>query len=188
MERKDFFKSICKYGLCSCAAFTVFSHNETYAGLDDDEDQNLKNLEWKLGFIQKRFAKLMGIFDTSLEDSKKRELLEKLGRECAKDFKEEAANFKGNIEGFLDDIMKKWVEKAEYDKEKGIIRVFDKKRETCFCPFVNMSLVTSDTMCYCSRGWLKEIYETVTGKPVDVKVTSSILRGGERCSSEITIL
>ncbi|UCH13695.1 MAG: hypothetical protein JSV22_11370 [Bacteroidales bacterium] len=188
MERKDFFKSICKYGLCSCAAFTVFSHNETYAGLDDDEDQNLKNLEWKLGFIQKRFARLMGIFDTSLEDSKKRELLEKLGRECAKDFKEEAANFEGNIEGFLDDIMKKWVEKAEYDKEKGIIRVFDKKRETCFCPFVNMSLLTSDTMCYCSRGWLKEIYETVSGKPVDVKVTSSILRGGERCSSEITIL
>ncbi len=186
MKRKDFFKNMCKYGFCSCAAFTVISHNETYAG-SDDQEQEIKNLEWKLGFIQKRFAKLLGIIDASLGDSEKGEILEKLGRECAKEYKESALEYKGNIEGYLNEILRKWVEKAEYIKEEGVIRIFDKKRETCFCPFIDKSFITSDTMCYCSIGWQKEIYETVTGKPVDVKVIDSILKGGERCSFEISI-
>ena len=185
MKRKDFFKNICTYGICSCAAFTVIGHDVTYAG-SDDQEQEIKNLEWKLGFIHKRFAKLLGIIDTSLGDNEKGEILEKLGRECAKDFKESALEYKGDIEGYLNEIMKKWVEKAEYNKEEGVIRIFDKKRETCFCPFIDKSFITSDTMCYCSIGWQKEIYETVTGKPVNVKVTEAILKGGERCSFEIT--
>jgi len=187
MRRKDFFKSIGKYGLCSCAAFTVFNIEKTYAAADD-QDNLIKNFEWKLGFMQKRFAKLLGIIDTSLEDNKKQEILEKLGRECAKEFKESALKYKGNIEGYLSEIMSQWVEKADYNKEEGVIRIFDKKRETCFCPFIDKSLITSDTMCYCSLGWQKEIYETVTGKPVEVRVIDSILKGGDRCSFEISIV
>jgi predicted hydrocarbon binding protein len=184
MKRKDFFKDICKYGLCSCAAFSFLSNEKTYAS-SDDPDQEVKNLTWKLEFINKRFARLLDIMDSSLEDGKKREILEKLGRECAKDFSDDAMKFKGDIQGFLDDIGKKWVEKAEYDKDKGIIRIFDRKREACFCPFINSSLVSSDTMCYCSIGWQKEIYETLTGKPVEVEITDSILKGGEQCSFNI---
>ncbi len=186
MKRKDFFKSIGKYGLCSCAAFTVFSYDNIYAA-SDDQEQQIKNLEWKLGFIQKRFAKLLEIIDNSLEESEKGEILEKMGRECAKEFKESAENYKGNLEGYLNEIMSQWVEKAEYDKEQGIVRIIDKKRETCFCPFIDKSLITSGTMCYCSVGWQKEMYETISGKPVNVKVTESVLRGGERCSFEIAM-
>jgi predicted hydrocarbon binding protein len=187
MKRKDFFKNICKYGLCSCAAFTLLGRDETYA-VSDDQDQDIKDLEWKLDFIHKRFAKLLGIIDTTLDVNKKGEILEKLGHECAKEYKEDALIYKGNIEGYLEEIMKKWVEKTEFDKEKGIVRIFDKKRETCFCPFIEKSLITSDTMCYCSIGWQKEIYETITGKPVNVIVTDSILKGGERCSFEISLV
>ena len=43
MKRKDFFKDICKYGLCSCAAFALFSHEKTYA-FANDQDQELKNV------------------------------------------------------------------------------------------------------------------------------------------------
>jgi predicted hydrocarbon binding protein len=184
MKRKDFFKSIGKYGLCSCAAFTVFNYNKSFA-VSDDQEQNIKDLQWKLGFIQKRFARLLGIIDTSLDNTIKGEILEKMGRECAKEFNESAINYKGNLEGYLNDIMNQWVEKTEYDKGKGIIRIIDKKRETCVCPFIDKSFITSDTMCYCSVGWQKEIYETITGKPVNVKVTESILKGGERCSFDI---
>ncbi len=186
MERKDFFKNICKYGLCSCAAYTVFSR-EAISASTDDQDQELKNLQWKLDFINKRFAKLLEIFDTSLNKRKKAEILEKLGRECAKEFKADAIKHKGDVEGYLDEIEKKYVERAEYDKEKGIIRIFDKEREKCFCPFIDGSLADSDTLCYCSVGWQKEIYETLTGRPVDVKVTDSLLKGGKRCSFEILV-
>ncbi len=186
MERKEFFKNICKYGLCSCAAFTVLSRENIYAS-EDDQEQEIKNLQWKLDFINKRFAKLLEIFDSSLDEEKKAEILEKLGRECAKEFNEEAIKHKGNVEAYLDEVMRKWVEKVEYDKEEGIIRIFDKEREACFCPFIDNSMVNSDTMCYCSIGWQKEMYETLTGRPVDVKVTDSVLKGGKRCSFEILI-
>lgn len=184
MERKDFFKNICKYGLCSCAAFTVLGRDDVYASADDQE-QEIKNLQWKLNFINKRFAKLLEIFDSLLKEKKKAEILEKLGRECAKEFNEEAIKYKGDLEGYLEEIKKKWVEKAEYDKEKGVVRIFDKERDKCVCPFIENSRVDTDTLCYCSIGWQKEIYETVTGKPVDVKIIDSLLKGGKRCSFEI---
>lgn len=186
MNRKDFFKGICKYGLCSCAAFAIISNENTFAS-SDDEDQEVKALKWKLEFINKRFAKLLDIMDVSLDDGKKREVLEKLGRECAKEFDDNVIKFRGDVDGFLEDVMKKWVEKADYDKDKGIISISDKKREACFCPFIDKSFVDSDTMCHCSVGWQKHIYETLTGKKVDVEVTGSILKGGEQCSFNIFI-
>jgi len=33
----------------------------------------------------------------------------------------------------------------------------------------------------CSRGWTKEIFETVVGKSVDVKPLTSIKRGDKEC-------
>jgi predicted hydrocarbon binding protein len=184
MKRKDFFKNVCKYGLCSCAAFTVLGREDAYAS-GNDQEQEIKNLQWKLDFINKRFAKLLEIFNSTLEDEKKAEILENLGRECAKEFNEDALRYKGNVKGYLEEVMKKWVEKVEYDNEKGVIRIFDKEREKCFCPFIDGSPANPDNLCYCSMGWQKEIYETLTGKPVDVKVTDSILKGGKRCSFEI---
>lgn len=186
MKRKEFFKNICKYGLCSCAAFTVLGREDAYAS-GGDQEQEIKNLQWKLSFINKRFEKLLDIFDSTLEEEKKAEILEKLGRECAKEFNEDALKHKGNVEDYLEEIKEKWVERVEYDSEKGIIRIFDKEREKCFCPFIDGSRVDSDTLCYCSMGWQKEIYETLTGKPVDVKVIDSLLKGGKRCSFEIVL-
>jgi predicted hydrocarbon binding protein len=186
MNRKDFFKGICKYGLCSCAVFAVVSNEKAFAS-SDDEDQEVKTLKWKLEFINKRFAKLLDIMDVSIDDAKKREMLEKLGRECAKEYDDNVIKFRGDVEGFLEDVMRKWVERAEYDKDKGLIQIYDKKREACFCPFIERSLVSSDTMCHCSVGWQKHIYETLTGKKVEVEVTGSILKGGEQCSFNIFI-
>ena len=70
------------------------------------------------------------------------------------------------------------------NKNKKIIKIHDKKRETCFCPFVNHKFTSID-FCNCSIGWQKETYESILGKPVEVNIEESVLRGGKRCSFTI---
>ena len=35
--------------------------------------------------------------------------------------------------------------------------------------------------CYCSAGWVKEMFEQALGRPVEVKVETTVLRGDEAC-------
>ena len=44
-----------------------------------------------------------------------------------------------------------------------------------------------DTFCYCSRGWMKEVFETIVEKPVDVNLIESVKRGGEACRFTVRI-
>jgi predicted hydrocarbon binding protein len=109
-----------------------------------------------------------------------------MGRTCAKENADEFLKFKDNPEGFLEDMKQKWAERTEYDKGTKTIRVIGRKQETCFCPFVDKSM-TPKEFCNCSIGFNKEAFETILGKPVDVKIEESILRGGERCSFVINV-
>lgn len=181
MKRKEFLKGACTLGVCSCIGVKLFAQN---AETNNADDSKMKDLEWKIDFIHKRFAKLIEIMNKNLDKNKVKSLLQNLGRECANINNNNAHKYKNNLEGFLLDIQKKWVEKVEYNKDKKIIKIYDKKRDKCFCPFVNDKFTSID-FCNCSIGWQKETYESIIGKPVEVTVEESVLRGGERCSFTI---
>lgn len=52
----------------------------------------------------------------------------------------------------------------------------------CGCPLVRDEVVNlTGTFCYCSRGWVIKIFETVLKKPVDVELEESIGRGNKVC-------
>ena len=52
----------------------------------------------------------------------------------------------------------------------------------CGCPLVRKKLVDlSGTFCYCSRGWVKKIFETSLKKPVNVELEKSIGLGDKIC-------
>lgn len=54
--------------------------------------------------------------------------------------------------------------------------------ETCGCPLVRASLVElSPTFCDCSRGWVKAVFETVFGRPVEVELEQAIGWGDPVC-------
>jgi len=47
--------------------------------------------------------------------------------------------------------------------------------EECGCPIVRAGLIKlSPTFCECSRGWVKAVFETVLGRPVEVKLGQAI--------------
>lgn len=181
MDRKDFFKNICKYSACGCAGMVLLSPTNLLANDDTPED---KKEDWRIGFMQNRIAKLIEGMDGELDKETLRTLLENMGRHCAKEKSENNIKFKGDLNGYLKNI-EKWVEKTEHDEEKGIVKIVGKKYDSCFCPFVDSSKMPKE-FCNCSKGWQKETYEAIIGKPVDVKIDTSVLWGGERCSFTIT--
>ncbi|MBN1181284.1 MAG: hypothetical protein JXB49_03285 [Bacteroidales bacterium] len=184
MDRKHFIKKVCTAGVCGCAAMTTLT--SFTAGAKTSETSK-DEPDWKIGFVQKRMAKLMGILDQKLDKETTEEVLEMLGRECANEsIDKHFTKYKGNIQGFFDAI-KEWGDEASYDEENGIIRIKGKKMDSCFCPFVDKNLMSTD-FCNCSLGWQKQLYETLLDKKVDVTIDSSVLRGGDSCCFSIKIL
>ena len=52
----------------------------------------------------------------------------------------------------------------------------------CGCPLVIDKVVDlTGTFCYCSRGWVKKIFETLLKKPVNVELQKSIGLGDKVC-------
>ena len=52
----------------------------------------------------------------------------------------------------------------------------------CGCPLVRNKVVDlTGTFCYCSRGWVKKIFETLLKKPVNVELKKSIGLGDKAC-------
>jgi hypothetical protein len=52
----------------------------------------------------------------------------------------------------------------------------------CGCPLVQKGVVTRpELFCYCSRGWVKIIFETLLGKPVSVELEKAIGFGDDVC-------
>jgi predicted hydrocarbon binding protein len=171
-----FLESACGLGICSCVGAGLLSNGKVHAAEKLDTD-------WKEGFIKYRFAKLIDILDLTLDEKTKNQIIENLGKECAK---EGAANkYKDNPEGFFEEIHNRWGENATYDKEKGLIRIETPERD-CVCPFVN-SKVISKSICQCSVGWQTQTYTTIFGKEVKAKCLESVVRGSKRCVFEINV-
>ena len=127
MDRKQFFKSACGFGICSCIGAGLIPAEDIRANEKDN------NTDWKDGFVKYRFAKLIGILDSTLDEKTKNQIIENLGKECAKN--SFAGQFKNNVEGFFEEIHKRWGEQATYNKEKGLIRIETPERD-CVCPLV----------------------------------------------------
>ena len=182
MNRKEFINSLCKLGVCSCAGIGLFAYDEVNA---KDDNEEIKELKGKFKFTQYRIAKLIEIMYSTLEEKTCQEILEKLGRECGKVF-EVYKKYRGNIEGYIDEVARKYHKEVKYDQISGRIEIISDKREDCVCSLATKEF-TPPTFCDCSAGLFKEEYETVLEKSVNVGVIESVLRGAERCVFEISI-
>jgi hypothetical protein len=180
MERKDFLKSACTLGICSCACVSILS-GTALASVEEKKEQ-----DWRIGFMQKRFAKLLEGINTSVPQETKMKILEDVGHTCALEYAESFTKFKGNPDAYLEELKKDFAENVTHDKNSKTIKIIGKKQDKCGCPFVNKSITPKD-FCSCSIGYFKESMSTVLGQPVDVKIEESVLRGGERCNFTITV-
>jgi predicted hydrocarbon binding protein len=183
MRRDEFIRTAC-LGACSCVGLGLWSEESGHA--QSSGSSEVDELKGKLDFVRKRFAKLVAILDSNLDESTRKRVFESLGRACAREFMDLTGKFKGNPRAFLEEIKKRWVEEAEYDEQAGRIRVVDKSK-TCTCALVNEQL-TPPAFCDCTLGWQMETYSMILGKPVEAELEESILRGGKRCIFRIQVV
>lgn len=184
MNRNEFLKSACTAGFCACVGMKMLTVSPLQA---EEENEEVKKLQGQLDFIQKRFAKLLEIMNEQIETDVRDQMLESLGRECAKEYAGQFETYKNDLDGFLKKIENKWLDGIEYSDDRKSFTLIGKKTGECFCPFAKKELTSVD-FCNCSIGWQKQVYETISGKPVEATVTESVLGGGERCSYKISII
>ncbi len=128
-----------------------------------------------------------------LENEKGKGILEKCGRECAKshDLHEEAMKIRAEVKDKNDiDLLFKIYKKKVYNtsrlyKQGNTIYLEYNK---CGCPIVKSGEVSNPFFCNCTKGYTKERFENLFGKPVRVELIKTMLRGDDICKQTITIM
>lgn len=186
--RRQLLKGGCAMGVCACAGTVLGDQNggqEKKGATPEAQAEELRKLQWWMSHTQKQMAKLWQLLETRLDEKTRVAILEELGRNCAGSLGW-AKQYKGNPEGFFKYLNDRLGEKAEYDKDKGIITVTTPERD-CVCRMAN-SKITPPIFCACSIGWQKYTYETILDKKVEVELKESVLRGSKRCAFQVRIL
>ena len=137
-------------------------------------------------FTKKWIKNLMENMDAHLDERTKVELMESCGRACARSGPVHVAReCRGNLDRWLA-TLREWHGGEEHVQQDGdVVRVVC---TDCLCPVAkDIPEGLSCTYCYCSLGWMKETFGAVVGKPVDVELLQSIVRGAETCEFAITL-
>lgn len=136
-------------------------------------------------FTQRWVKNLMDSMDAHLDEEAKIALMESCGRACARVGPIRSAEAcQGDLDRLLS-TLGKWIGKGNVRRDGNVVHIVYTK---CLCHLVAEGPPRlPHTYCYCSRGWLKEMFETVVGKPVDVDLINSIKRGGQQCSFTVQL-
>lgn len=122
---------------------------------------------------------MLASIDEHINQETKVRLMESCGRACARSgARESAEECAGDLDRFLS-TLKGWIGEDGVRQDKGCIRI---TYGQCYCSLqAEIAPELARTYCACSCGWLKEMFETVTSKTVEVELESSIKCGSEAC-------
>jgi len=155
--------------------------------------------ETRMEFAEKWVTRFMDVLDENLDKETCRKIMMANGRKCYRGWIEETGRKINQItlEQYADWIDKN-VKDDSYRIEGNVIYFqFMAAAETglpseegkCLCTFVEtMPEGLSETYCDCSIGYVKEWHELLLGRPVEVEIIESVLKGNKRCKFKITVL
>jgi hypothetical protein len=176
MDRKEFLKG-CATGLCACAV----------AGMPAIAAETPKPEDWRLPFVKRRFAKLLGSLGRHMDEPALSASIQELGEYCASESDERTKKFAGNPDGYAAEVAKYGTTVTHDDARRVYTLTYDPKGD-CFCPFNSLAAKTPGVMCECSVGNTRHTWSTVLQQEVKVELKEAVLRGGKRCKFEIRIL
>ncbi len=175
MNRKDFMKKTCGLG----AALALAGTAKAQTGEKEEEEKADPTQKFREGWV----VSFLKNADSQFDEAERIQLMESCGRDCARRGATRMAEACG---GDTDKLLAKLGEilgRENARRWNGAVRL---AYEKCYCPLVAKGPARlSDTYCNCSRGWVMEMFETVSGKPVRVKCLASIKRGDAKCEFEV---
>jgi hypothetical protein len=144
----------------------------------------------------KRFFDVM---DGTLDEGAWRKLMMANGRACFAGYAGPPKKQPGPdaFEHFSEWIAKNGKEKGYAIEGRVVSFEFVGSAETgqaspeavCLCPMAEAQKPGefSPTFCLCSLGYVKEMHERILGRPVEVELVDSVLKGGKRCQFRMTV-
>jgi hypothetical protein len=199
--RKDFIKSICTLGACSCVGSLMIGINKacgqesTSSKPGDPLDKRaIKRMEFSDQWVRR----FINVLDNTLDDETRKKVMMNNGKIC---FQEWIKSTNQQIKVIPYEKWAAWIKENVKDDSFQvdgtiIYMQYMGSAETgqaapenvCLCPMVESKPVgLSKTYCLCSIGYNKEFLEQTFGKPVDVQLVDSVLYGGKRCKFKITV-
>jgi hypothetical protein len=201
MNRKQFLASVglCGMGGCGCllggsaaSLFAQESKAETPGQVKKPRSQE------RMEFAEKWATRFFDVFDANLDPETRKKIMMANGRVCFLEWIKETGQ---KIKPVTPERFAEWVKsnvKDETYRVEGttIYMQYTSAAETgqpskegaCLCPFVESKPAgLSPTYCLCSVGYVKVMHEMRFGRPVEVELLDSVLRGGKRCKFKITV-
>ena len=130
MNRKTFLQS-CACGLSAGAANLVPATSLSAADAKKTED-------WRLPFVQRRYAKLLDILSRRMGENTLKETLHELGSSCSGMGDESTKKYRGDLDGLAKSIKQGISgDTVTYDRGKGILTMASEERTSCFCPLLS---------------------------------------------------
>jgi hypothetical protein len=176
MDRKEFLRG-CATGLCACAAACL--PNGAAAA-----DDTAKPEDWRLPFVKKRYAKLLGTLSERMDEKTLSATLQEVGSFCAAQ-DNKITNFRGDLDGYCKELAKYGTTVAR-DEVRKVYIVSGTPQADCFCPLNSVMAKTPGVACECTLGWNRYNWNIVLQKETKVVLLESVLRGGKVCKVEIS--
>jgi len=137
--------------------------------------------------MEKWITCLVDGLDKHVDSETTAKVLEQCGRQCqSQSFVKKAKDIykkSKDINDFLDKFGK--IYKHLHREGDKVYIVYPK----CYCSHVNKipKGKLSATYCNCSRGWTKALFEGALGRPVEVIMKETIVKGDKQCRFQIVL-
>ena len=183
MKRKDFIKKCAACGFLSSMAYSLPGKQLG----KQDFITNTNDPEYVIN--REQIVKIISFVDKEMDESVKQQFFTKLGQECFHCTNAEKWIKSMNLNGLLEFVnngkSSRW-ERIEYNPVKQVLNIIGRKAP-CACAYSQCKPSPKSLCNYCCKGFMKEFFGTLFEKKVDVTIDESVILGGERCSSTITI-
>jgi predicted hydrocarbon binding protein len=188
MDRRDFMKKACGAGagsvLVLAGAGSLAAQSQSGTAAKSPDQAALEACEKGATFSRDWIVNAVGNMEGKLDENGTILVLEECGRACARQGGTTMAEKnKGNMETFIAEL-KTWLGETGVIPYQNTVTLI---MEKCYCPNVAKLEKVPAAYCNCSRGWAKEMFETVTGTPCEVDLLSSVKRGDKVCKLVVTV-
>jgi hypothetical protein len=201
MNRKQFLGSVgrCGLGSCSCilggkAASLLAQESKPDAPQPAKKPRSQERIE----FAEKWVTRFFDVLDANLDTEARKKIMMANGRVCFLEWIKETGK---QIKPVTLEQFAAWVRSNIKDDTyrvdgNTVYMQYTWAAETgqlsqegaCLCPFIESKPAgLSPTYCLCSVGYVKVMHEMRFGRPVEVELLDSVLKGGQRCKFKITI-
>jgi hypothetical protein len=201
MNRKQFLGTVglCGMGSCSCilggkAASLLAQEPKPDAPQPTKKARSQERIE----FAEKWVTRFFDVLDANLDQETRKTIMMANGRVCFLEWVKETGK---QIKPVTLEQFAAWVKANVKDDTyrvdgNTVYMQYTSAAETgqpskegaCLCPFIESKPAgLSPTYCLCSVGYVKVMHEMRFGRPVEVELLDSALKGGKRCRFKITV-